>query len=81
MAWPWPGKLKFLAWGRALAGGGSQIPMRVALAVLVGRLMGMWGRERNAHSGMGCGYGGQGQTGLHSALWNPLRDPIQKGRC
>lgn len=81
IAWAWPRKPEFLAWGRALAGAASQIPRRVPLAVLVGRLMGMWGRERNARSGMACGYRGQGQTGLRSALWNPLRDPIQKGRC
>lgn len=30
---------------------------------------------------MSCGVRGQGQTEQHSAFLEPLRDPIQKGRC
>lgn len=77
----WPRKPRFLALRRALAGAVSQIPTRVPLAVLIWGLMGIWGRERNAHSGMNCGFRGQGQTEQRSAFLEPMRDPIQEGRC
>lgn len=77
----WPRKPGFLASSGMLAGAVSQIPMRVPLAVLIRGLMGIRGRERNAHSGMNCGFRGQGQTEQHSGFLEPMRDPIQKGRC
>lgn len=44
--------------GRVLASGGGCIPKRVLLAMLHQRRVGMWGREKNAPSGMNCGFWG-----------------------
>lgn len=47
--------------------------------MLIWGLMGMWGRERNAHVGGTCGYWGQGQMGLHSAFLEPTEGLHPKG--
>lgn len=54
-------------------------PMRAPLTMLIWRLMGMWGRERNAHLGMNCGYWGKGQMELHSASLEPAEGPLPEG--
>lgn len=38
----------------------------------------MWGREKNAHSGMNCGFWGQGQTEPPSALLEATKELVQR---
>jgi hypothetical protein len=64
--------------GRVLASGEGCIPKRVLLGMLLQRRVGMWGRERNAPSGMSCGFWGQGQTEPTSALLEATKGPVQR---
>lgn len=52
-------------------------PHEGALMMVIRGLTGMWGRERNAHSGMNCGY--WGQTEHHPAFLEPTEGPLPEG--
>lgn len=64
--------------GSVLASGEGCIPKRVLLGMLLQRELGLRGRERNAPSGMNCGFLGQGQTEPTSAFLEATKGPIQR---